>query len=139
MKIHPLAFVVLATSVVAALGPGRLKAQALDPGTLCSSRISDMLDALGKDDYVTAEVDFDAKLRASLPPEKLEQEWKSLTPKYGKITARGETHIAADKGYIAATVPLVFEKGTLAAQVACGDKGAVVGFHVVPITPKAQF
>ncbi|MGA8276930.1 MAG: DUF3887 domain-containing protein [Rhodanobacteraceae bacterium] len=121
------------------LGIGHAQAQVLDPQDLCKQRASAFLDALDKNDYTGAGVDFDAKMQTALPPEKLEQEWESLVSKYGKLSARGQPHTTTDQDYIAVMVPLIFERGTLAAQIACDTTGAVAGFHMLPLPEKAQF
>ncbi|MGA9421748.1 MAG: DUF3887 domain-containing protein [Rhodanobacteraceae bacterium] len=128
-----------ACALVALLGIGHAHAQALDPQELCRQHASAFLDALDKNDYAGAGVDFDASMQTALPPKKLEQEWTSLVSKYGKLNARGQPHTAVDQGYIAVMVPLIFEHATLAAQIACDTTGAVAGFHMVPLPEKAQF
>jgi hypothetical protein len=114
-------------------------AQVLDPKALCGTRASTVLDALEREDYGAATADFDDALGAALPAEKLAQAWQSLAPRYGRLTARGQAHTSEADHYIAVTIALVFERGTLTAQVACDDSGAIAGFHVVPMPAKAEF
>lgn len=103
----------------------------------CEARATSLLDAAQKGDYAGATRDFDAKMRAGLPALKFKQAWESLA-QFGALTARGQTHLATDDGYIAVTVPLLFEKANLYAQVACGSDGRVAGFYIKPLEMPKQ-
>ncbi|MEO5560485.1 MAG: DUF3887 domain-containing protein [Dokdonella sp.] len=98
----------------------------------CEARATALLDAAQKADYAGATKDFDAKMHTALPPAKFKQTWESLE-KFGTLTARGQTHLAKGDGYIAVTIPLLFEKANLYAQVACGSDGRIAGFYVKPL------
>lgn len=98
----------------------------------CEARATSLLDAAQKGDYDGATRDFDAKMRAALPPAKLRQAWESLA-QFGALQARGQAHPMKGEGYIAITIPLIFEKTNLYAQVACGSDGRVAGFYVKPL------
>jgi hypothetical protein len=98
----------------------------------CEARATRLLDAAQKGDYATATRDFDANMRTALPPEKFRQAWESLG-QFGKLQARGQSHLSTTDGFIAVTVPLIFEKANLYAQIACGGSGRVAGFHVKPL------
>lgn len=98
----------------------------------CEARATALLDAAQKGDYAGATKDFDAKMHTALPPAKFKQTWESLE-KFGVLTARGQTHLAKGDGYIAVTIPLLFEKANLYAQVACGSDGRIAGFYVKPL------
>jgi len=102
----------------------------------CEARAKSLLDAAQKGDYAAATRDFDAKMRSALPVPKFKQAWESLA-QFGALQARGQSHPIKGEGYIAVTVPLVFEKANLYAQVACGSDGLVAGFYVKPLeTPQ---
>ncbi len=102
----------------------------------CEARAKSLLDAAQKGDYGTATRDFDAKMRSALPAPKFKQAWESLA-QFGALQARGQSHPIKGEGYIAVTVPLVFEKANLYAQIACGSDGLVAGFYVKPLeTPQ---
>lgn len=98
----------------------------------CESRATALLDAAQKGDFAAATRDFDANMRSKLKPEQFKQAWDSLA-QFGTLQARGQSHAAESQGYIAITVPLIFEKTNLYAQVACGSDGRVAGFYVKPI------
>ncbi|MEP6510438.1 MAG: DUF3887 domain-containing protein [Dokdonella sp.] len=103
----------------------------------CEERAKSLLDAAQKGDYATATRDFDAKMRAGLPPAKFKQAWESLA-QFGALSARGQSHPATSNGYIAVTIPLIFEKANLYAQIACGSDGRIAGFYVKPLDVPAK-
>jgi hypothetical protein len=98
----------------------------------CEARATSLLDAAQKGDYAGATRDFDAKMRTALPPPKFKQAWESLT-QFGALQARGQPHPMKGDGYIAITIPLIFDKANLYAQVACGSDGRVAGFYIKPL------
>jgi hypothetical protein len=99
---------------------------------ICQAHATALLDAAQKGDYAGATRDFDAKMRGALPEPKFREAWESLQ-RFGALTARGQPHPMSGQGYIAITVPLLFEKANLYAQVACGSDGRVAGFYVKPL------
>jgi len=101
-------------------------------GAACESRSTSLLDAAQKADYATATRDFDAKMRTAMPVPKFKQAWESLS-QFGTLNARGQSHLAKGQGYIAVTIPLIFEKANLYVQVACGSDGRIAGFNVKPL------
>lgn len=103
----------------------------------CVARATSLLDDAAKADYGSATRDFDAKMRTDLPAPKFRQQWESLT-QFGKLVARGQSHLSAGQGYTLVMVPLIFEKTNLVAQIACGSDGRIAGFHVTQ-APKPQF
>lgn len=98
----------------------------------CTARANALLDAAQKQDYEKATRDFDAKMRTALPVPKFREKWQSLA-QFGALEARGQPHPATLDGYIAVTIPLVFDKANLYAQVACGSDGRIAGFYVKPL------
>jgi hypothetical protein len=98
----------------------------------CESRAKSLLDAAQKGDYAGATRDFDAKMRTALPPPKFKQAWESLS-QFGSLQGRGQAHPMKGDGYIAITIPLIFDKANLYAQVACGSDGRVAGFYIKPL------
>jgi hypothetical protein len=98
----------------------------------CESRATSLLDAAQKGDYAAAVSDFDAKMRTALPAAKFQRAWETLA-QFGALQARGQSHPAMDQGYVAITIPLIFEKANLYAQIACGSDGRIAGFYVKPL------
>jgi len=76
-------------------------------------------------------------MRTDMPPPKLKQQWDSLA-QFGKLVARGQSHLSTGQGYTLVMIPLIFEKTNLVAQIACGTDGRIAGFHVTA-APKPQF
>ena len=103
----------------------------------CVARASSLLDAAEKGDYAAATQDFDARMAAALPPAKFAEAWGQLA-QFGKLTARGQSHPIKGEGYLAVTIPLIFEKKNLYAQVTCGSDGRVAGFYVKPLEIPGQ-
>lgn len=105
----------------------------------CMVKTTALLDALDKGDYASAGRDFNAQVRAGAPADKLKTVWESLPQKFGARGSRGAAQNGTSNGYIVITVPLAFQNGNLAAQVACGADGKIAGFHVmlVPAVPAA--
>jgi hypothetical protein len=103
----------------------------------CTARATSLLDDAEKADFAGATRDFDAKMRTALPPPKLKEAWESLA-QFGKLVARGQSHIGTGQGYLVVMIPLIFEKTNLVAQVACGSDGRIAGFHITP-APKPKF
>lgn len=100
--------------------------------TSCESRSKNLLDSAQKGDFTAASKDFDAKMRSALPVPKFKETWGSLA-QFGTLQARGQSHPAKGEGYYIVMTPLIFEKTTLVAQVACGSDGRIAGFYVKPL------
>ncbi len=96
----------------------------------CVARATNMLDDAQKADFGGATRDFDAKMRTDMPAAKLKQQWDSLA-QFGKLVARGQSHLSTGQGYTLVMIPLIFEKTNLVAQIACGTDGRIAGFHVM--------
>jgi uncharacterized protein DUF3887 len=111
-------------------------AEALSLAASCIARSTNLLDEAQKSDFGGATRDFDAKMRTDMPAAKLKQQWDSLA-QFGKLVARGQSHLSSGQGYTLVMIPLVFEKTTLVAQIACGTDGRIAGFHVMP-APKPK-
>lgn len=103
----------------------------------CEARAGALLDAAQAGDFAAATRDFDATMLSALPPDKLRAAWQSLS-RFGALQARGQSHAAELQGYLAITVPLLFENGNLYAQVTCGSDGRIAGFYVKPLPAGAQ-
>ena len=103
----------------------------------CVSRATSLLDDAQKADFGSATRDFDAKMRTDMPAPKFKQQWESLS-QFGRLVARGQSHLGSGQGYTIVMIPLIFEKTNLVAQIACGSDGRIAGFHVTP-APKPQF
>jgi hypothetical protein len=102
----------------------------------CQARATSLLDSAEKADFNGASSAFDAKMRTSLPPPKFRQAWDQLS-QFGKLVARGQSHLSSGDGYTLVMIPLIFEKANLVAQIACGTDGRIAGFYVKPVPTQA--
>ena len=105
--------------------------EALSIASSCQARATALLDEAEKGKYGEATSAFDAKMRSALPAAKFKEQWESMS-QFGKMTARGQSHLGKGDGYTIVVVPLIFEKANLLAQIACGSDGRIAGFHVTP-------
>jgi hypothetical protein len=102
----------------------------------CQARATSLLDDAEKADFAGATSAFDAKMRTAMPPPKLKQAWDQLA-QFGKLVARGQSHLGSGEGYTIVMIPLIFEKANLVAQIACGTDGRIAGFYVKPVPTPA--
>ncbi|TAM92947.1 MAG: DUF3887 domain-containing protein [Rhodanobacteraceae bacterium] len=103
----------------------------------CGHLSDAMLGALDKGEYKAATSDFDARMQAGLDPGKLAKVWASVGTQLGKLETRGTPQTVMYEGIPVITTPLQFEKGNLAAQVACDNDGKVAGFYLRPVASSA--
>ncbi|MBS0431207.1 MAG: DUF3887 domain-containing protein [Proteobacteria bacterium] len=101
----------------------------------CNAKMMALLAALDQHDYPGAVKDFDDTMRAGLTSDKLQQVWESLPARFGTPGPRGTPHNSTSGGYTVITVPMQFQNGSLAAQIACGADGRIAGFHVMTLSP----
>lgn len=116
------------------LGSPGAKVMANDSVDVCLERGAALVAALSSGDTVKAGADFDATMKAALPPEALAAVWLSTVAKLG-VFEGADTAVAAagnDAAPHLAVVPLRFKEGMLNAVVACDRGGKVAGFHLVP-------
>ena len=99
----------------------------------CNDKMRALLAALDKGDYQGAEMDFNDTMKAGLSPDQLKQAWQSLPAKFGQPISRGTPHNSMSDGYVVITVPMKFQNGDLAAQIACGTDGKIAGFHAMTL------
>ena len=98
----------------------------------CSTHADEIFAAIDAADYAKATASFDATLRARYTAEKLEHDVESLPAKYGKTLGRGRPHLGDVNGHTVIMIPVIFEHGTLTAEVHCGSDGAVSDFRLLP-------
>lgn len=102
----------------------------------CQARATSLLDDVEKGDYKGATSAFDAKMHTAMPPPKLKEAWDQIS-QFGKLVARGQSHLSSGEGYTLVMIPLIFEKANLVAQIACGTDGRIAGFYVKPVPKPA--
>jgi hypothetical protein len=103
-----------------------------NPHALCDAHADALLGALDQAHYDTATADFDAALRARYSAAKLRQDYEGLPASYGKALGRGRPHTADISGHAVVMTPLIFERGTLTAEIRCDADGAVSGLRLTP-------
>ena len=99
---------------------------------LCEAHADALLGALGDAHYDVATTDFDDALRARYPAAKLQQDYEALPSTYGKMLGRGRPHTGDMSGRAVVMAPLIFERGTLTAEVHCDADGAVSDLRLLP-------
>jgi len=99
---------------------------------LCDTHAAEIFDALDASTYDKATAPFDAPLRERYPASKLKADYEALPSKYGKLIGRGRPHVGDVSGHTVVMAPLIFEHGTLTAEVHCGSDGGVSDFRLLP-------
>jgi len=93
--------------------------------TLCARHADALLDALDEAHYDAATTDFDAALRTRYTAAKLKVDSEALPAKLGAAMGRGRQHIAETGGHPVVMTPLIYERGTVTAEVRCDGGGAI--------------
>lgn len=99
---------------------------------LCDAHADALLGALDEAHYDAATADFDTALHARYSAAKLKQDYEALPASYGKMLGRGRPHTGDIGGHAVVMTPLIFERGTLTAEVRCDEKGAVSDLRLTP-------
>ena len=99
---------------------------------LCDKHADALLAALDEGRYEAATTDFDDALRTRYPSAKLRQDHESLPAKYGKRLGRGRPHDGDIGGHGVVMVPLIFERGTVTAEIRCDAAGAISDLRLLP-------
>jgi hypothetical protein len=104
---------------------------------LCSKVAGNVLGAMSHGHFTHASKSFDPKLGAD--KSKLQDLWKQLTGKFGHLKSVGKSQhgMMVESRIIIVTLPVKFNKGTLAAQVACETSGKVAGLRFAKV-PEAS-
>lgn len=103
----------------------------------CMGKTNALLAALDRGDYAGAESGFNDTMRSGLTTDQLKAGWESLSARFGKPGPRGAPQNTFSNGYTVITVPMPYERGNLAVQVACAADGQIAGFHAMSLTPIA--
>lgn len=98
----------------------------------CGERSAALLAALRKDDFQAATAGFDAQMQNLLDAHRLQATWTSVGTQFGKLQSLGPQHSLMYGGDPLVVTVMRFEKGDLAAQVACDAAGRVAGFYLRP-------
>jgi hypothetical protein len=99
---------------------------------VCSDRANALLAALDEGRYGDATRDFDDALRTRYPATKLRQDHESLPAKFGKLLGRGRPHGGDINGHGVVMTALIFERGTVTAEIRCDGAGAISDLRLLP-------
>jgi hypothetical protein len=102
------------------------------PHALCDAHANALIDALGDAKYDTATADFDTTLRARYSAAQLQKDYEALPTSFGKLLGRGRPHLGDVSGHTVVMAPLIFERGTVTAEVHCDGEGAVSDVRLQP-------
>jgi dienelactone hydrolase len=83
-------------------------------------------------EFDTALAQANAKMRESLPADKLAAVWTALPKQIGAAGPRGAAQLTREDGQRVVVVPLPFERMALQARITLEDGGAIAGFFIVP-------
>ena len=104
----------------------------------CANLSGSLLDAFDKGDFKTATSNFDSQMLAAVDAQKLGEVQKSISGQFGKLESRGTPQNVMYQGMAVISTPMHYEKGNLAAVVACDKDGKVAGFRIHPVAPPAS-
>ncbi|HVT32703.1 MAG TPA: hypothetical protein VHE32_08645 [Rhodanobacteraceae bacterium] len=124
MRIRPIAILCILAAP--------LRAEPPSARVLCDEHADALFAALDEGRYEAAMADFEDGLRARYPAAKLRQDYESLPAKYGKLLGRGRPHDGDINGHGIVMAPLIFERGTVTAEVRCNGEGAISDVRLLP-------
>ncbi|HXE67337.1 MAG TPA: DUF3887 domain-containing protein [Rhodanobacteraceae bacterium] len=101
----------------------------------CGNLSGDLLEAFDKGDFKAVTANFDSQMLAVVDAQKLGEVQKSIAGQFGKLESRGTSQSVMYQGMAVVSTPMHYEKGNLAAIVACNKDGKVAGFRVHPVAP----
>ena len=104
----------------------------------CGILSASLLDAFNKGDFKAATAQFDSQMLTVVDAQKLGELQKSISGQFGKLESRGTPQSVMYQGMAVASTPMHYEKGDLAAVVACDKDGKVAGFRLHPVAPPAS-
>ncbi|HJT98493.1 MAG TPA: hypothetical protein VJ696_09280 [Rhodanobacteraceae bacterium] len=99
---------------------------------LCETHANALFGALDEANYDAAAADFDDALRARYPASKLRADYEALPATYGKLLGRGRLHAGDVSDRTIVMAPLIFERGTLTAEVHCEADGRISDLRLEP-------
>src|SRR6185312_13348483 len=101
----------------------------------CGNLSGALLDAFDKGDFKAATAHFDSQMLAVVDAQKLGEVQKSISGQFGKLESRGTPQSVIYQGMAVVNTPMHYEKGDIAAVVACGRDGKIAGFRLHPVAP----
>jgi Protein of unknown function (DUF3887) len=117
-----------AACLALSLGIGTAHAASSD----CQAATTRLLDHLDKGDYAGATADFNDKMKAAEPADKLSALWQSMPLQLGAPGVREPAQVSAVPNYVVVVTALHYGQGMIDAQVACDADGKIGGFYIRP-------
>ena len=124
--------VVIGGALVASTAQAQVSAPRLEVASPEVLKAYGVVDALASGQYAKITADFDDKMKAALPEQKIAATWTSVTSQVGAFKRRGSARSAEQKGATLVVVPTEFEKGTLEVLVALNAAGQITGLSIRP-------
>ena len=101
----------------------------------CGNLSGALLEAFDNGDFKAATSNFNSQMLAVVDAQKLGEVQKSIAGQFGKLESRGTPQSVMYQGMAVVSTPMHYEKGDLAAVVACDKDGKVAGFRLNPVAP----
>ena len=89
-------------------------------------------DSLIQEKFADVVAEFDARMTAALPVERLAQVWAGLKQQAGDYQSEISAEVATPQGYTAVSLGCRFERAELNMIVAFGADGKIAGLQFVP-------
>ncbi|HRQ63719.1 MAG TPA: DUF3887 domain-containing protein [Xanthomonadaceae bacterium] len=114
----------------------RAETPAEDTDATQARRAIALIEQLRDGDYETSQKDFDDAMKNALPPDRLEQTWRSIMGQTGRLLALQSAGASDHEGYRIHHVDCSFERGELVADVVFSAQGQVAGLFFRPKPPE---
>jgi hypothetical protein len=98
----------------------------------CEAHANALFEALDAGEFDKARADFDTALAARYPATKIRDDYAALPSRLGHMMGRGRPHVGDMAGRAVVMAPMIFERGTVTAEVHCGADGAVTDLKLQP-------
>ena len=131
-------YVVLLTVLTGALASCSTQPEASKPGDLVTSA-KEFIELLTNGNFSKAVERFDGTMKVALPPEKLQEVWKSLTTEFCSFKRQLGTKTEKVQGHDVVFVTCEFEKTTLDARIVFDPARRVSGLWFAPSESSLEY
>jgi uncharacterized protein len=94
---------------------------------------------LAQGDFTAATADFDSTMKAAMPPEKLDETWKTVTAQVGKFKEQAGVRTEKMAQYDIVYIGSIFEQANLDIKVVFDSASKIAGLFIVPSQPAVEF
>ena len=98
-----------------------------------------LVELFAKGDFVTATRNFDNIMKNAMPPDKLQQVWKTLIARVGSFKNQKDLRIEKFQEYTIVFVNCQFEKSLLDIKVVFNSSHKIVGLWFLTTQPSAEY